>query len=88
MHGPRAGLTEERGNTMAEIHVEPQRRGGLAWLWVLLIVVVIALAVWYFVLGAPGLARPVAAPATKPDTVGALDSRTILAGARAALGIA
>lgn len=39
---------------MAEIKVEPQRRS-LAWLWILLLVLVIAAAVWYFVLGAPGM---------------------------------
>jgi hypothetical protein len=75
---------------MAEIHVEPRRGGGLAWLWVLLVVIVIALIVWYFVLGAPGLARPATtpAPATPADTVGLLDPRLLLAGARAALGVA
>ncbi len=56
---------------MAEIHVEPRRRGGLAWLWVLLLVIVIAAVVWYFVLGAPGLARTTA-PATARDTTAML----------------
>jgi hypothetical protein len=32
---------------MAEIQIE-QRRGGLGWLWALIAIVLIALAVWYF----------------------------------------
>lgn len=57
---------------MAEIHVEPRRRGGLGWLWVLLIVIVIAAVIWYFVLGAPGLARPAATTTTPRDTTAML----------------
>ena len=32
---------------MAEIHVE-QRKGGLGWLWLLIALIVIGAAVWYF----------------------------------------
>ena len=66
---------------MAEIHVEPRRRGGLAWLWVLLLVIVIAAAVWYFVLGAPGLARPAAATTPRDTTamLGALRAALVAA---------
>lgn len=52
---------------MAEIRVEPPRRGGLGWLWALLALLVIAGLVWYFVLGAPGLGRPTG-DTTRPDT--------------------
>ena len=64
---------------MAEIHVEPQRRGGLVWLWVLLLVIVIAAVVWYFVLGAPGLGRPA-------GTTTARDTTAMLGAVRAAFG--
>ena len=59
---------------MAEIHVEPRRRGGLAWLWVLLLVIVIAAVIWYFVLGAPGLARPAGTAAAPRDTTAMVDA--------------
>ena len=45
---------------MAEIRVEPKRRS-MTWLWVLLAVIVIAAAVWYFLLGG---ARTAGAPTT------------------------
>lgn len=32
---------------MAEIKVEP-RRGGLGWLWVVIILAIVAAALWYF----------------------------------------
>lgn len=32
---------------MAEIKVEP-KRGGLGWLWVIIILALIAAAIWYF----------------------------------------
>lgn len=63
---------------MAEIHVEPRPRRGLGWLWVLLIVIVIAAIIWYFVLGAPGLARPAA-------TTNPRDTTAMLGAIRAAL---
>ena len=48
---------------MAEIRVE-QKRTSMGWLWILLVLVLVALGVWYF-LGAPGL-NP--APAGAGDT--------------------
>ena len=44
---------------MAEIKVEPTR-GGLGWLWAIILLVVIAAGVWYFV------ANSRAVPATTP----------------------
>ncbi|HEU4630533.1 MAG TPA: hypothetical protein VFS08_12360 [Gemmatimonadaceae bacterium] len=38
---------------MAEIRVE-QKRGSLAWLWILLVLLLVALGVWYF-MGMPGV---------------------------------
>ncbi|HEX6631385.1 MAG TPA: hypothetical protein VF048_09850 [Gemmatimonadaceae bacterium] len=48
---------------MAEIRVE-RKRGSLAWLWILLVLLLLALCAWYF-LGAPGLNS---APAGAGDT--------------------
>ena len=42
---------------MAQIKVE-QKRGGLAWLWIVLALVVLAVLAWYF------LSQPDAAPTT------------------------
>jgi hypothetical protein len=45
---------------MAEIKVEP-KRGGLGWLWAIILLVVIAAGVWYFVTSsrsAPATAAP------------------------------
>lgn len=56
---------------MAEIHVEPPRRGGLGWLWALLALLIIAGLVWYFVLGAPGLGRPTTDTTRHDTTTGA-----------------
>jgi hypothetical protein len=50
---------------MAEIRVE-QKRGSMAWLWILLVLLLVALGVWY-VLGAPGL---------NPTPAGAGDTTT------------
>jgi len=59
---------------MAEIRVETRRSGGRRWLWVLLLLIVLAaLAYWYFVMGAPGVsgqgstARP-ATTTTRPTS--------------------
>jgi hypothetical protein len=60
---------------MAEIRVE-EKRGGLAWLWILLALLLIGAAVWYF-MGMPGTqdanqgieqgtTTPAATPATAP----------------------
>lgn len=35
---------------MAEIRVEPRKRS-LAWLWILLVLVILAAAAWYFLYG-------------------------------------
>ena len=51
---------------MAEIRVE-QRKRGLGWLWLLILVALLALAAWYFM---GGMARHSAAPAA-PDTTAA-----------------
>jgi len=52
---------------MAEIRVEPKRRG-LGWLWAVILLAVIAAAVWYF------LANSRAVPATTSPTDSVRDS--------------
>ena len=53
---------------MAEIRIEPKRRGpGLLWLFLALVIV--AVLAWYFLY--PG--RTAAPPATAPATTGALE---------------
>jgi predicted anti-sigma-YlaC factor YlaD len=42
---PRTVLPEDR---VAEIRIEPKRRS-LAWLWILLVLAVVALVAWYLV---------------------------------------
>lgn len=44
---------------MAEIKVEP-KRGGLGWLWAVIVLALIGAAVWYF------MNNSTAAPATSP----------------------
>ena len=57
---------------MAEIRVQ-EKRGGLAWLWVLLLLLLVALAVWYF-MGARDADDTVEpAPATTPAAAPAAD---------------
>lgn len=53
---------------MAEIKVEPTR-GGFGWLWVIILLVVIAAGVWYFMANS----RPV--PTTAPQADSARTSR-------------
>ena len=48
---------------MAEIKVEP-KRGGLGWLWAIIILALIAAAAWYFM----NNSRAVPAPATPADS--------------------
>lgn len=48
---------------MAEIKVEP-KRGGLGWLWAIIILALIALAVWYFM----NNSRAVPATSTPADS--------------------
>lgn len=49
---------------MAEIHVEERKRGSMGWLWLLVILIVLALVGWWLwqsgMLG--GTTEPVAAP--------------------------
>jgi hypothetical protein len=33
---------------MAEIRVEQERKGGLSWLWLLIVLALVAAAIWYF----------------------------------------
>jgi hypothetical protein len=51
---------------VAEIRIEPKRRS-LAWLWILLVVALIALAAWYFM----------SQGAVRVDTTGALPAGAI-----------
>lgn len=53
---------------MAEIRVE-RKRGSLAWLWILLVLLLLAVGAWYL-LGAPGL-NPTPAGAADTTTRGA-----------------
>ena len=48
---------------MAEIKVEP-KRGGLGWLWAIILLVVIAAGVWYFMRSS----RPVPATTAPADS--------------------
>ena len=45
---------------MAEIRVEP-KRGGLGWLWTIIVIALLAVAAWYFLrnTGTPAPATPV-----------------------------
>lgn len=58
---------------MAEIHVEERKRGSMGWLWLLVILIVLALVGWWLwqsgMLG--GAAEPVSAPG---DTIALLQS--------------
>ena len=44
---------------MAEIRVEP-KRGGLGWLWAIILIALLAVAAWYFLrtTGAPAATTP------------------------------
>lgn len=55
---------------MAQIQIE-ERRGGLGWLWAIIAVVLIALAVWYFTARQDAADAPAAgAPATPTSIEG------------------
>ena len=58
---------------MAEIRVQREKRG-LGWLWALLVIVLLALAVWWFLTQRPGVA-PAPVDTTAPaDTARAVDT--------------
>lgn len=68
---------------MADIRVVKEKRGGMGWLWMLLLLLVLAgVAYWLWSTGRLGGAEP-AAPATPAPTTGALptDLLPALAGA-------
>lgn len=50
---------------MAEIRVQ-EKRGSLAWLWVLLLVVLAAIAAWWFLSGSTVNVQTEPAPVTAP----------------------
>jgi hypothetical protein len=54
---------------LAEIRIEPKRRG-LGWLWLFLALVIVAVLAWYFLY--PGR-TPATPPAPAPPTTGSLD---------------
>lgn len=58
---------------MAEIKVEP-KRGGLGWLWAIILLVLLAVAAWYFL----NNSRAVPATPTPADSV-----RTSMVGSQA-----
>ncbi len=53
---------------MAQIQIE-QRRGGLGWLWALIAIVLIALAVWYFTTRSDRVDAPTTTTPAAPTSI-------------------
>ena len=65
---------------MAEIRVEP-KRGGLGWLWAIIVIALLAVAAWYFFTrtGAPAATTPadsVRTSMTQPPVISVTEGMT------------